>query len=185
MSWNRGSEAMRGFTANETIRQPVPMFYTPGDRESGLAERELRASTEAGPAEFEGWRVRKDGKWFWANVVVVPIRNGNGTMSGYVNATRDITGQKRAETLFRGLLESAPRTRAWPGCRGRVGSGGLRPGRAAGDRPGGLRAAGARGDARHPRRRARHRRDRPRARTQLEWRVPLASDNGSADVPSA
>jgi len=107
-NWNRGSEAMRGFTAGEVIGQPVSMFYTPEDQESGLAERELQTAAQTGRAEFEGWRVRKDGQRFWANVVVVPIRDGNGAVSGYVKATRDITAQKRAETLFRGLLESAP-----------------------------------------------------------------------------
>jgi rsbT co-antagonist protein RsbR len=107
-NWNRSSEAMHGFTAEEVIGQPVSMFYTPEDRESGLAERELQTAARNGRAEFEGWRIRKDGQRFWANVVVVPIRDGNGAVSGYVKATRDITEQKRAETLFRGLLESAP-----------------------------------------------------------------------------
>jgi rsbT co-antagonist protein RsbR len=107
-SWNHGSEAMRGFAAEEVIGQPVSVFYPPEDRESGLIERELRTARETGRAEVEGWRVRKDGTRFWANVVVVPVRDDGGQVTGYVKATRDVTEQKRAENLFRGLLESAP-----------------------------------------------------------------------------
>jgi rsbT co-antagonist protein RsbR len=107
-SWNHGSEVMRGFTADEVIGQPVTVLYPPEDRDSGAAERELRAARESGRSESEGWRVRKDGSRFWGNVVVVPVRDAGGSVTGYVKATRDVTVQKRAEGLFRGLLESAP-----------------------------------------------------------------------------
>jgi rsbT co-antagonist protein RsbR len=107
-SWNHSSETMRGWAADEVIGQPVSVFYPPEDRESGLIERELRTARETGRAEAEGWRVRKDGTRFWANVVVVPVRDEGGQLTGYVKATRDVTEQKRAENLFRGLLESAP-----------------------------------------------------------------------------
>lgn len=107
-SWNHSSEAMRGFAAEEVIGQPVSVFYPPEDRKSGLIERELRTARETGRAEVEGWRLRKDGTRFWANVVVVPVRDDGGQVTGYVKATRDVTEQKRAENLFRGLLESAP-----------------------------------------------------------------------------
>lgn len=108
VTWNHGSEAMRGFTAEEIIGQPVSVFYTEQDRTAGLAERELAEARDTGRAEVEGWRVRKDGTRFWASVVLVPVRGDDGTVTGYVKATRDITEQRRTETLFRGLLESAP-----------------------------------------------------------------------------
>lgn len=107
-SWNHGSEVMRGFTADEVIGQPVSVFYPPENRDSGVVERELRAARESGRSESEGWRVRKDGSRFWANVVLVPVRDAAGAVTGYVKATRDITAQRRSESLFRGLLESAP-----------------------------------------------------------------------------
>jgi PAS domain S-box-containing protein len=107
-SWNDGAEAMRGFTTAEVIGQPVSIFYTPEDRQAGLADRELREAGASGRFHGEGWRVRKDGSRFWANVTVIPVRDGDGTVAGFVKATRDITEQKRAESLFAGLLESAP-----------------------------------------------------------------------------
>lgn len=107
-SWNHGSEAMRGFTAAEVIGQPVSMFYTPEDQAADLAARELQAARDGGRFETEGWRVRKDGSRFWASVVVVPVLDADRTVTGFVKATRDITEQKRAGALFRGLLESAP-----------------------------------------------------------------------------
>jgi rsbT co-antagonist protein RsbR len=119
-SWNHGSEAMRGFTAAEVIGQPVSLFYTPEDRESRLAERELQAARDAGRFEAEGWRIRKDGSRFWANVVVVPVRGDDGTVTGFVKATRDVTEQKRAESLFQGLLESAPDAMIITGGDGRI-----------------------------------------------------------------
>jgi PAS domain S-box-containing protein len=106
--WNRGAEAMRGFTSEEIIGQPVSIFYTPEDRQAGLAERELREASADGRFHGEGWRVRKDGSRFWATVTVVPVRDGAGAVTGFVKATRDTTEQKRAESLFAGLLESAP-----------------------------------------------------------------------------
>jgi len=107
-SWNHISEVMRGFTAEEVIGQPASMLYTEEAREANTLEWELRTARELGRAESEGWRVRKDGSRFWANVIVVPVRDADGTVTGYYKATRDITAQKRAESLFRGLLESSP-----------------------------------------------------------------------------
>ncbi|MGE5288204.1 MAG: PAS domain S-box protein [Micromonosporaceae bacterium] len=108
VSWNRNSEVMRGYTAEEVIGQPISVLYTAEDRAAGLAERELQAARDSGRAEFEGWRVRKGGEPFWASVVLVPIRDEDDKLTGFAKATRDVTEQKRAEAMFRGLLESAP-----------------------------------------------------------------------------
>ena len=106
--WNHDSEVLRGFGADEINGQPASVFYTPEDRVAGLAERELQAARDTGRFVTDGWRVRKDGSRFRARVVVVPVRDGDGTVTGYVKATRDITEQERSESLFAGLLESAP-----------------------------------------------------------------------------
>ncbi|MFD8396562.1 PAS domain S-box protein [Streptomyces sp. NPDC059680] len=107
-SWNHGSEAIRGFTANDAIGKPISMFYPPEERASGAVERELQMARESGRAEFEGWRVRADGSLFWANVVLVPIRDSANNLTGYVKAARDITAQRQTESLFQGLMESSP-----------------------------------------------------------------------------
>ena len=108
VSWNRNSEVMRGYTAEEVIGQPISVLYAAEDRAAGLADRELRAARDSGRAEFEGWRIRKGGEPFWASVVVVPIRDEDGKLTGFAKVTRDVTEQKRAQAMFRGLLESAP-----------------------------------------------------------------------------
>jgi rsbT co-antagonist protein RsbR len=107
-SWNRGAQALKGYAAREVLGKPVSMFYTDEDRASGLAERELQTARDAGRFEFEGWRVRKDGQRFWASVILAPIRDEAGTLTGYAKVTRDITERKRADAMFRGLLETAP-----------------------------------------------------------------------------
>lgn len=107
-NWSHGSEAMRGFTADDVIGRPVSVLYTPEDRDSGLAERELQVARDTGRFVTEGWRTRKDGGRFRASVVVVPVRDDDGNVTGYVKATRDITEQERSAALFAGLLESAP-----------------------------------------------------------------------------
>lgn len=107
-SWSHGSEAMRGFAADDVIGRPVSVLYTPEDQDSGLAERELQVARDTGRFVTEGWRTRKDGGRFRASVVVVPVRDDDGNVTGYVKATRDITEQERSAALFAGLLESAP-----------------------------------------------------------------------------
>ena len=107
-SWNARAEQLRGYTAGEVIGQPVAIFYTGEDRAAGVPERELQAAREDGLVRFEGWRVRKGGQRYWASVVIMPVRGGDGTLTGFVKATRDTTEARQAESMFRGLLESAP-----------------------------------------------------------------------------
>jgi PAS domain S-box-containing protein len=71
-TWNAGAEAIKGYKANEIVGQHFSRFYPPESIASGLPERELEGAQRDGSYEDEGWRVRKDGTRFWANVVITP-----------------------------------------------------------------------------------------------------------------
>jgi PAS domain S-box-containing protein len=107
--WCPGAQAVMGYSAAEVLDQPVSMLYTEDDRAAGLAERELGAARELGRFEFEGWRVRKNGQRFQAGVVLVPIQDEAGAITGFTKVVRDRSAEhQRAETMFHALLESAP-----------------------------------------------------------------------------
>ena len=100
-SWNAGAQRFKGYTAAEIVGQHFSRFYDEEDRRAGLPERALRLAEEEGRFEAEGWRIRKDGSRFWANVVVDPIRDEDGTLLGFAKVTRDLTERKRAEEELR------------------------------------------------------------------------------------
>jgi PAS domain S-box-containing protein len=100
-TWNAGAERIKGYQAEEIIGQHFSRFY-PSDRiQSGWPDQELRAATEQGRFEDEGWRVRKDGSRFWANVVITALRDENGTLSGFAKVTRDLTQRREHEESLR------------------------------------------------------------------------------------
>jgi rsbT co-antagonist protein RsbR len=101
LTWSDGAVRLKGFTADEVIGRNISMFYTDGDAESGLARTELDEAVRTGRYEGEGWRVRKGGERFWANVVIQPIRSEDGSASGFVKLTRDITEKVEQERLVR------------------------------------------------------------------------------------
>src|SRR5690349_8441746 len=74
-SWNAGAERLKGYTRDEIVGQHFSRFYAPEDVEQGLPARVLASALDKGRFEAEGWRLRQDGTRFWANVVVVPIRD--------------------------------------------------------------------------------------------------------------
>ncbi|EGL62130.1 putative two-component sensor histidine kinase/response regulator hybrid protein [Agrobacterium sp. ATCC 31749] len=96
-SWNAGAERFKGYTEDEIIGEHFSRFYTPEDIESGLPTRALAIAAEAGRFENEGWRVRKDGKRFWAHVIIDPVRSREGELIGFAKITRDLTERKAAE----------------------------------------------------------------------------------------
>jgi PAS domain S-box-containing protein len=100
-SWNAGAERFKGYVAEEIIGQHFSVFYTEEDRRNGKPARALQTAREQGKFEDEGWRVRKDGTRFWANVVVDPIRDHSGELIGFTKITRDITERKAAEEALR------------------------------------------------------------------------------------
>jgi PAS domain S-box-containing protein len=114
-SWNVGAQRIQGFEALEIIGQPVSRFFTQEDIDAHGPERALREAAGAGRFEDEGWRVRKDGTRFWANVVVTAIRDNEGNPRGYAKLARDMTERKAAddavkesEAQFRSIADAVP-----------------------------------------------------------------------------
>jgi PAS domain S-box-containing protein len=100
-SWNTGAQILKGYSAAEAIGRHFSMFYRPEELALGMPENELRIALEKGRAEEEGWRVRKDGSRFWANVVITAIRNAEGQLRGFAKITRDMSERRRLEELER------------------------------------------------------------------------------------
>ncbi|MGB0077432.1 MAG: PAS domain S-box protein [Candidatus Sulfotelmatobacter sp.] len=100
-SWNQGVERIKGYKANEIIGRHFSCFYPPEDLLNGKPERELQKATSEGRYEEEGWRIRKDGSRFWANVIITALTDGAGKLRGFSKVTRDITERKRAEESLR------------------------------------------------------------------------------------
>ena len=96
-SWNAGGERIKGYTPTEIIGQHFSRFYTNQDQAAGRPARALSIARETGRYEEEGWRVRKDGSFFWASVVIDPIRDESGKLLGYAKITRDITERREAQ----------------------------------------------------------------------------------------
>ncbi|HEX2115463.1 MAG TPA: PAS domain S-box protein [Alphaproteobacteria bacterium] len=107
-SWNSGAERIKGYSANEIIGQHFSKFYTAAERADGVPARALYTALHEGRYEAEGWRVRKDGSLFWANVVIDPIRDEDGKLTGFAKITRDITDKRNAQIA----LEQAHAQRA-------------------------------------------------------------------------
>jgi PAS domain S-box-containing protein len=96
-NWNAGAERIKGYTADEIVGQHFSKFYPEAERSAGLPARALQAAAQHGRFETEGWRVRKDGTLFWANVVIDAIRDETGTLAGFAKITRDITERRAAQ----------------------------------------------------------------------------------------
>jgi PAS domain S-box-containing protein len=100
-SWNKGAEAIKGWKANEIIGQHFSKFYPEEAIAAELPERELIGAEHEGRYEDEGWRVRKDGSRFWANVVITALRDSDGTLIGFAKVTRDLSERRRHEEYLR------------------------------------------------------------------------------------
>ena len=115
VSWNPGAERIRGYPAEEVLGRHFSIFYPPEDIEQGRPDAHWRAATTAFRVEAEGWRVRKDGSRFWANVVLSAMRNSEGNVIGFANITRDLTERRRgeealkaSEVRWRTMFEKSP-----------------------------------------------------------------------------
>ncbi|ANH03216.1 EAL domain-containing protein [Shinella sp. HZN7] len=93
-NWNEGAERNKGYKAPEIVGQHFSRFYSEEDRAAGLPERALAIARAEGKYENEGWRYRKDGSRFWANVVMDAIYDTGGTLVGYAKITKDVTKEK-------------------------------------------------------------------------------------------
>ncbi len=95
-NWNPGAERIKGYSHDDIVGHHFSRFYTDEDRLRGLPVRALMTAGEVGRYEAEGWRVRKDGTRFWANVVIDAIRDEEGRLIGFAKITRDLTEKKAA-----------------------------------------------------------------------------------------
>ncbi len=96
-SWSAGAEHILGYRAAEVIGQNPARFFTSADVQGGKPEADLRVAAAEGRYEDEGWRVRKDGTKFWANVIVTALRDPAGNLAGFVKVARDISARRQAE----------------------------------------------------------------------------------------
>jgi len=101
LTWNAGAERFKGYTAREIVGQHFSRFYPPEALQSGLPAHELEVAQATGTFEDEGWRVRKDGTLFWANVVITALRDRTGTLVGFAKVTRDLTQRRHHEESLR------------------------------------------------------------------------------------
>jgi PAS domain S-box-containing protein len=109
VSWNEGARRIKGYSATEILGQHFSRFYSPEDVAAGLPAHGLEMALQKGSFENEGWRVRKDGTRFWADVIITPMYDSKGEHRGFSKVTRDITERKRAEDKVQALNESARR----------------------------------------------------------------------------
>ena len=114
-SWNIGAQRIKGYAPEEIIGRHFSVFYPADKIATGFPQHELDTTARDGRFEDTGWRVRKDGSRFWANVVVTALFAGNGQLRGFVKVTRDITERKNAEdkihrqnAQLRALFDSLP-----------------------------------------------------------------------------
>ncbi|WP_135826290.1 PAS domain S-box protein [Halorussus ruber] len=115
VTWNEGARRIKGYDPEDIVGEHFSTFYTDEDREAGVPEENLEAARTEGHVEDEGWRVRKDGTRFWANVVITAIRDDEGELQGFAKVTRDMTERREREEQLRRerdqterLLETSP-----------------------------------------------------------------------------
>ena len=101
ISWNAGAERIKGYAAADIIGRHVSVFYPAEAVERRWPQQELELAQANGRFEDEGWRLRKDGTRFWANVVITAVRNQHGELRGFSKITRDLTARKKAEEALR------------------------------------------------------------------------------------
>ena len=101
LSWNAGAQRIKGYTPEEIIGKHFSIFYTPTDIERNWPTHELQQALVNGRFEDEGWRLKKNGDRFWANVVITALRDDNGKLLAFSKMTRDLTERKRHEEELR------------------------------------------------------------------------------------
>ena len=100
-SWNPGAQRIKGYRPEEIIGKHFSVFYAPEALAEDWPMEELRQSAAKGRLEDEGWRLRKDGTRFWANVIITPLRGPSGQLLGFFKVTRDLTEKRAQEERLR------------------------------------------------------------------------------------
>lgn len=101
VTWNSGARLLKGYRDEEIIGQHIRCFYTEADRQTDKASRLLERAMKEGRVEDEGWRVRKDGSKFWADVVITALLDENNVLRGFAKVTRDLTERRNAEEALK------------------------------------------------------------------------------------
>ncbi len=106
VSWNIGAQRIKGYTTDEIVGRHFRIFYPPEVQVAQHPEHELQLALRDGHYEEEGWRIRKDGSRFWANVLITAVSNPAGEHIGFTKVTRDTTERRRLEQEREGALEA-------------------------------------------------------------------------------
>jgi PAS domain S-box-containing protein len=96
-NWNKGAEKLKGYRSDEIVGKHFRIFYTPANQKEKLPESLIQKAFTVGKAAHEGWRVRKDGTYFWGNIVITALHDQTGAVIGFSKVTRDLTERKTAE----------------------------------------------------------------------------------------
>ena len=104
-SWNQGAAHITGHEADDVLGRHFALLFTAEEVENGWPQRELAGAAKNGRGEDEGWRLRKDGRRFWASVVTTAMRNADGALYGYSLIMRDLTERKQRDDAARRGLE--------------------------------------------------------------------------------
>ncbi len=110
VTWNSGAQQINRYSASEAIGRHISLFYPPEEVESGKVEQVLRLAAAEGWLEDEGWRVRKDGSRFWANIVITAFRGDAGEFVGFAEVTRNLTKQRSRDLALRQAEEQMHRS---------------------------------------------------------------------------
>ena len=110
-SWNQGAERIKGYSEDEILGEHFSTFYTEDAVADGVPAHNLEIAAREGRVEDEGWRVRKDGSRFWANVTITAIRDDEGTLQGFTKVTRDMTERREYEQQLEKQTERLERRR--------------------------------------------------------------------------
>ncbi|HYG04163.1 MAG TPA: PAS domain S-box protein [Chryseosolibacter sp.] len=105
LDWNKGAESLKGYKASEIIGKSFRVFYSQADKETHLPRRLLDIAIEKGSVSAEGWRIRKDGSRFWANVTITALHGEDERIIGFSKVTKDLTAKKVAEDILSNAAE--------------------------------------------------------------------------------
>ncbi|HEX5514139.1 MAG TPA: PAS domain S-box protein, partial [Gammaproteobacteria bacterium] len=111
-TWNLGAQRIEGYEASEVVGRHVGMFFPPEDAARGKPAKLLQQADAEGVARDHGWRIRKDGSRFWADVTLTALRDANGSLYGYVKVIRDLTERVEAEELAQAYAAAREAVRA-------------------------------------------------------------------------